>query len=130
MKSSRPLQARSRAGKRSREGRRHWTMYTPVRPRATCAIAIAGLVLGSIGCSSPGEATLPPGPVDTVSIAGHHLFLPKGFTANLFAEGVAGVRFLALGPGGVVYATQSNSGRIVKFVDTNGDGTAESSVTV
>jgi len=102
----------------------------PVRSRATYTVAIACLLLGWIGCSSPGEATLPPGPVDTVSIAGHHLYLPKGFTANLFAEGVAGVRFLALGPGGVVYATQSGSGRIVKFVDANADGTAESSVTV
>src|SRR6184192_2178739 len=39
---------------------------------------------------------------------------------------VGGVRFLALGPGGAVYATQSGSGQIVRLVDANGDGVAES----
>src|SRR5213078_3419101 len=63
---------------------------------------------------------------DSIPIAGHMLYVPVGFTVNIFAQGVSGARFLALGPGGAVYATQSGSGRIVRLVDTNGDGTAES----
>src|SRR5205809_5402964 len=63
---------------------------------------------------------------DSIPIAGHMLYVPVGFTVNIFAQGVSGARFLALGPGGAVYATQSGSGRIVRLLDTNGDGTAES----
>src|SRR5437016_12779294 len=58
------------------------------------------------------------------------LYVPVGFTVSIFAAGVSGVRFLALGPGGAVYATQSGSGQIVRLVDANGDGTAESVVPV
>ena len=67
---------------------------------------------------------------DSIPIAGHMLYVPVGFTVNIFAAGVSGVRFLALGPGGAVYATQSGSGQIVRLVDANGDGTAESVVPV
>src|SRR5438309_3473493 len=67
---------------------------------------------------------------DSIPIAGHMLYVPVGFTVNIFASGVSGVRFLALGPGGTVYATQSGSGQIVRLVDANGDGTAESVVPV
>src|SRR5438094_9266970 len=67
---------------------------------------------------------------DSIPIAGHMLYVPVGFTVNIFAQGVSGVRFLALGPGGAVYATQSGSGQIVRLVDANGDGMAESVVPV
>src|SRR5436309_2175588 len=63
---------------------------------------------------------------DSIPIAGHVLYVPAGFTVNSFAQNVGGVRFLALGPGGAVYATQSGSGQIVRLVDANGDGVAES----
>ncbi|PYP27712.1 MAG: hypothetical protein DMD55_07755 [Gemmatimonadetes bacterium] len=63
---------------------------------------------------------------DSIPIAGHVLYVPAGFTVNIFAQNVGGVRFLALGPGGAVYATQSGSGQIVRLVDANGDGVAES----
>src|SRR5207244_12137420 len=57
-------------------------------------------------------------------IAGHALYVPHGFTVNLFAEGVNGVRYLALGPGGAVYASLP-TGQIVRLVDANGDGVAD-----
>jgi glucose/arabinose dehydrogenase len=57
------------------------------------------------------------------------LYVPAGFSVNLFAQ-MSGVRFLALGPGGAVYATLSGSGKIVRWVDVNRDGVAESVVTV
>jgi glucose/arabinose dehydrogenase len=57
------------------------------------------------------------------------IFVPQGFSVNVFAQ-MSGVRFLALGPGGAVYATVSGSGKIVRWVDANHDGVAESVVTV
>src|SRR5437867_13254172 len=63
---------------------------------------------------------------DSIPIAGHVLYVPAGFTVNIFAQNVGGLRFLALGPGAAVYATQSGSGQIVRLVDANGDGVAES----
>jgi len=53
------------------------------------------------------------------------LYVPRGFTVNLFAEGLNGVRYLALGPGGAVYASLSGAGQIVRLVDANGDGVAD-----
>ena len=93
---------------------------------------LVGLVLGSIACSAPGSgaAEVPIGPHDSVAIAGHMLYVPPGYSVNLFAQRLGGVRFLALGPNGAVYATLSGAGRIVRFVDANGAGVAESVVTV
>ena len=62
---------------------------------------------------------------DTILIAGHALYVPRGFTVNLFVEGLNGVRYLALGPGGAVYASLPGAGRIVRLVDANGDGVAD-----
>jgi len=67
----------------------------------------------------------PAGSLDTVLIAGHALYVPRGFTVNLFAEGLNGVRYLALGPGGAVYASMPGAGQIVRLVDANGDGAAD-----
>src|SRR2546425_5051121 len=66
---------------------------------------------------------------DSIPIAGHVLYVPTGFKVNIFAQNL-GARFLALGPGGAVYATLSGSGQIVRLVDANGDGVAESVATV
>ena len=58
------------------------------------------------------------------------LRLPPGFKIAVFAQNLEGVRFLALGPGDAVYASQPGSGVIVKLTDANHDGVAESPVTV
>lgn len=92
------------------------------------------LWLGSVvlACALPAEDNTrppppppppPPGSVDTVLIAGQALYVPRGFTVNLFAEGLSGVRYLARGPGGAVYA--SLPGQIVRLVDANADGVAD-----
>src|SRR5947208_3799461 len=88
------------------------------------------LVLASVGlaCRAPAAEnppSSPPGGQDTVVIAGHALYVPRGFTVNLFAEGLNGVRYLALGPGGAVYASLPSGGQIVRLVDANRDGVAE-----
>ncbi len=88
------------------------------------------LVLASVGlaCRAPAAEnppSSPPGGQDTVVIAGHALYGPRGFTVNLFAEGLNGVRYLALGPGGAVYASLPSGGQIVRLVDANRDGVAD-----
>jgi len=58
------------------------------------------------------------------------LRVPAGFKIAVYAENLQGVRYLALGPGNAVYASQPASGRIVKLTDANHDGVADSVVTV
>ena len=67
----------------------------------------------------------PPGSIDTIPIAGQALYVLHGFTINLFASGVSGVRYLALGPSGAVYASLPGAGQIVRLVDADGDGAAD-----
>lgn len=68
--------------------------------------------------------------MDTIPIAGQRLFVRHGFTVNLFAQGLDGVRTLALAPDGAVFAARSESGLIVRLVDANGDGVVDSTTTV
>jgi glucose/arabinose dehydrogenase len=97
---------------------------------ALVAAGYVALMPVAIGCGSQLVDDVPTGPSDTVVVAGHKLYVPPGFSVNLFADGQDGVRFLALGPAGTVYATLSRSGKIVRLSDTNHDGVAESIVTV
>jgi glucose/arabinose dehydrogenase len=56
--------------------------------------------------------------------------VPAGFRVAAFAQGLGGVRYLALGPRGVVYASRPGAGDVVKLPDANGDGVADSVVIV
>ena len=67
---------------------------------------------------------------DTITIAAQQLYVPSGFTVNLFATGLTGVRTLALAPDGAVYAAVSSSGEIVRLVDADGDGVADETTTI
>lgn len=80
-----------------------------------------------LACTS-GESVSGQAPTGMVpqEIAGHTLYLRPGFHIALFAEDLGGVRNLALGPGGVVYAALQGPGKVVKLVDGNGDGVADS----
>lgn len=51
--------------------------------------------------------------------------LPPGFTANLFASGLSGPRFIAFGPDGVLYVADRGNGRIAALPDANNDGMAD-----
>lgn len=51
--------------------------------------------------------------------------VPPGFEANVFAVGLDGPRFLALGPDGVIYAADRGNDRIVALPDADGDGVAD-----
>ncbi len=96
-----------------------------MRIRQLLAIAIAS---GSLPLAAVAQ-TAAPGLV-RVSVAGHDLFVPAGFTVSVFADNVGGVRFLALGPGEVVYAAQPGKGLIVRLLDANHDGVADTVITV
>src|SRR3989441_8985427 len=97
-------------------------------------VRILWLALAALACRSPspapsaGGATTPTAP-DTIVIAGHRLYVQPGFAVNLFREGLRGVRYLVLGPGGAVYASLSDGGTIVRLKDVNGDGVADSVTT-
>src|SRR5882762_9793344 len=58
------------------------------------------------------------------------LRVPPGFKVGVFAEHLQGVRYMTLGPGNAIYASQPGSGLIVKLTDANHDGVADSVVTV
>src|SRR5256885_5125107 len=80
--------------------------------------------------SPPPPPPPPPGGVDTIPIAGHALYVPAGFTVNLFAQQIPGPRNLALGPDGAVYVALQGAGQIARLVAGDGDGVAESVVSV
>jgi glucose/arabinose dehydrogenase len=91
-----------------------------MRPRMTLAVLLV------FACTS-GESVSgqTPGMV-AQEIAGHTLYLRPGYKIGLFAENLGGVRNIVLGPKGAVYAALQGGGRVVRLVDANGDGTADS----
>lgn len=65
-----------------------------------------------------------------VVVAGHPLEVVAGFAVDVYADGLRGARFMALGPDGVPYLSLTRPGRIVKLPDADGDGRADSVITV
>jgi len=90
-----------------------------------CALGAKAVV----ACSAPAGDAVIATPADTAGRAtalDGKLSVPAGFTVRYFAKELSGVRFMALGPGGVVYATQPRSGRVIRLPDANHDGVADS----
>lgn len=58
------------------------------------------------------------------------LSVPSGFSVGYFAKDLPGVRFMALSPDGVIYATLPGQGRVVRLPDANHDGVADAAQTV
>jgi len=58
------------------------------------------------------------------------LHLPPGFKVGVFADHLTNVRFLTLGPGNAIYASQPGPGVIVKMTDANQDGVADTIIPV
>src|SRR5216117_813176 len=83
------------------------------------ALTVALAVLLALACHGTPAA----GQDQTLSV-------PPGFKVTVFAPDVPGVRYLTLGPGGVVYASRPGAGTIVRLPDANGDGVADSVVVV
>lgn len=51
--------------------------------------------------------------------------VPPGFTVQVFAEGFAHARWLAVAPDGAVFLAQPQEGKVTRLVDADGDGRAE-----
>lgn len=58
------------------------------------------------------------------------LRVPPGFKIAVFADNLPNVRFLTLGPGNAIYASQPGPGVILKLTDVDHDGVADSIITV
>lgn len=78
-------------------------------------IAVACAAAAGCGGTSPSAAP---------SVTG--LDAPPGFALSLYAGGLPGARFLAIGPEGDVYLSQPRLGRVVRLPDRDGDGAADS----
>jgi len=84
--------------------------------------AAISLIVVAVACSSP--------PQSAGQDPNRSLRVPDGFHVSVFADKLQGVRYLALGPGNAIYASQTASGLVVKLTDMNHDGLADSVVTV
>jgi glucose/arabinose dehydrogenase len=99
---------------------------------------LMGVTIGAACGTGSGDApaTSPSSPgtggdtTTRVSALDGKLSVPAGLAVTYFAKGVDGVRFMALSPDGVVYASQPGSGRVVRLPDANNDGVADSIVVV
>ena len=82
------------------------------------------LALAVVGCKG-GAQGLAAGSAEPET----RLSAPAGMTVTTYAR-VPGARFMVLGPDGAVYVSQPRAGQIVRLVDANGDGVAESQTVV
>ena len=99
--------------------------------RAFGVMLLLGSAIGACGSGSSDAPSASPAPAgsDTTtrtSTLDGKLSAPAGIAVTYFAKGVGGVRFMALSPDGVVYASQPGSGRVVRLPDANKDGVADS----
>ena len=92
-------------------------------------LAVIGLALFASACGSTLDSSARV-PDDTatgrVAALDGRLRVPPGFTVSYYAADIPGVRFMAIGPDGAVYASQPGRGRIVRLPDANRDGAADS----
>jgi glucose/arabinose dehydrogenase len=58
------------------------------------------------------------------------LTLPDGYSASVFAEGLAAPRFMAVSPEGVLFVAERGSDRIVALPDADRDGVADEVIEV
>jgi glucose/arabinose dehydrogenase len=76
------------------------------------------------------EPGKPAGGEESVDPAAFPLKLPPGFAIAIFARDLKGARVLALDPGGNLLVSLTSQGKVVALPDKNGDGVADSVVTV
>ena len=92
------------------------------------SLLAAGAVVPALGIGASHSAPATATRADTtrrVSTLDGKLSVPAGFSVRYFAKDLPGVRFMALGPGGVVYATQPRRGRVIRLPDANHDGVVD-----
>jgi glucose/arabinose dehydrogenase len=88
-------------------------------------VFISGLILIGVIIARPYLSQIDLGGM--TSQAGlSHIKLPAGFTANVFATGLSGPRFIHFGPDGALYVADRDADRILRLVDYDDDGVADS----
>src|SRR2546430_15357747 len=108
--------SRSRSSRRpSRRGRAARKCRRAQLPSEECMRTVISIAVVAMACRGPAPA----------AAQDHTLRVPTGFKIAVFAQNLEGVRYLALGPGNAVYATQPGAGAVVKLIDTNRDGVAD-----
>ena len=99
-----------------------------------CARGVALIaLLATLGCGGGAGSepvTIPPNDTGRTTALGGTLVVPAGLQVGYFVRDLDGVRFMAVSPDGVLYATQPGRGRVVRLPDANRDGTADSVVVV
>ena len=89
-----------------------------------------GVLAIATACATQDRSASPTSPVDSTSAAlAGQLTVPNGFKVAYFARNLPGVRFMALGPDGAVYASEPGAGKVVRVWDVDGDGVADSVAT-
>ena len=91
--------------------------------RILLALSVATWACGNAATGEPSG-----GDTTRVDALGGLLRVPSGFKVDYFARNVSEARFMALAPDGAVYVSQPPSGNVLRLVDVNGDGVAESRV--
>lgn len=91
--------------------------------RIVVALALAPWLARAVAAQAPAGLT-------PVRVAGQTLQVAPGFAVEVYAEGLRGARFMALGPDGVPYLSITRAGRVVKLPDANGAGRADTVITV
>jgi glucose/arabinose dehydrogenase len=98
-----------------------------MRDSVAATIMVSALAVGAPG---PVGAQAPAGGRTRIEVAGHSFQAIQGFGVSVYAEDLNGARFMVLGPDGVPYLSLTGQGRVVKLPDRDGDGRADSIVTV
>lgn len=99
-------------------------------------VPVHGVQAGRGGTDAPvvpqpdRNANIPPISGPTSRTLRDSLTVPAGFKVEYFADSVPGARFMALGSDGAVYVSRpggrSGPGQVLRLVDTNNDGRADS----
>jgi glucose/arabinose dehydrogenase len=96
-----------------------------IRVILTCVLTAAGLAAWNTPISTASTHAVRRAADHADSALDGRLRVPPGFKVTYYANGLAGVRFLVVGPDRMLYASQPRSGRIVRLPDRNGDGFAD-----
>ena len=98
---------------------------------AFAALLAAGCAVpGGLGGIPPSVSTFSPERVAFDDSLLARLSLPPGFSANVFARDLGGVRVLVAAPAGTVYASVPSAGTVLRLRDLDGDGRSDEAIPV
>src|SRR5690242_197662 len=109
----------------------------PYQLSRALSVGVAALLLAA--CSKPGSSTASASGVDASEAPQSSqakasgdvsaFTVPKGFAVRAFATDLQGPRMMAFGPDKALYVSEPRAGKVVRLVDANGDGQADTTTT-